>query len=124
MQRKEVTTLMIDLYFKWGYCAVMKVGSSTISDHLKTIMTTQLRPDRYEGSFDKHWRTVQMNSFFKVPPPLIDKGWIKNDSVTVIRKEDFTDFMLENGINLFTFVRHPFERLVSAYKSKVLHRTI
>ena len=88
VQRKEVTTLMIDSYFKWGYCAVMKVGSSTIADHLKTLMTTKLRPDRYEGSFAENWR-ADMNLFFKVPPSLISKGWIQNDSVSVIRKKRF-----------------------------------
>ena len=85
-------------------------------------MTTKLRPDRYEGSFAENWR-ADMNLFFKVPPSLISKGWIQNDSALVIRKEDFFDFKLENDIHLFTFVRHPFERLISAYKSKVLHRT-
>ena len=123
VQRKEVTTMMFDSYFKWGYCAVMKVGSSTISDHLKILMTTKSRPDRFEDSFVENWRAHQMNTFFKVPPPLINKGWIQNDSVTIIRKEDFTNFMLGNDFLLFTFVRHPFERLISAYKSKALHRT-
>ena len=37
VQRKEVTTLMIDLYFKWGYCAVMKVGSTSVPLFLFTL---------------------------------------------------------------------------------------
>ena len=112
--------LLFDTYFKFGYCAVMKVGSSTLANHLQTLMTTNIRFDRFDEPFVKLWRQEQMQTFFKVPPVLIQKGWTANDNSTVIQKTTFTDFLQEKRYLLFTFVRHPFERLVSAYKSKVL----
>ena len=114
--------LLFDTYFKFGYCAVMKVGSSTLANHLRSLMTTQVRPDRFDEPFVEHWREQQMQKFFKVPPALIQKGWTINDNYTAIQKIMFTNFLQEKRYLLFTFVRHPFERLVSAYKSKVLGR--
>ena len=113
--------LMFDTYFKWGYCAVPKVGSSTMTLHFQTLMTTKERPNRFQGNFHWNWRVDKMPKFFKVPDTLSQQSWTTKDNDKFILKKTLTDFVEENDYLLFTFVRHPFERLFSAYKDKVLN---
>ena len=113
--------LMFDTYFKWGYCAVPKVGSTTMALHFQTLMTTKERPNRFQKGFYGHWRVNDMPKFFKVPDALNLESWTTKDNDTFIMKNTLTEFVKDNDYLLFTFVRHPFERLVSAYKDKVLH---
>ena len=65
-QGEALPKLLFDTYFKFGYCAVMKVASSTLANHLRSLMTANVRPDRFDEPFVKHWREEQMQTFFKV----------------------------------------------------------
>ena len=116
-ERIRVEKYMVDTYFKWGYCATGKAGTSTWAQYFLKLMTAKERPDRFNDTFVKDWRKKQLRPFFKVPDSLVQRD---NISETMITKKTFIDFLEENNLFLFTFVRHPFERLVSAYKNKVL----
>ena len=121
--------VMFDSYFKWGFCAVGKVASTTLSYQFKKLMTTKERPDRLNEPFVKYWRTEQMPKFFKLPGPLVQLGRTYKEYLTEykiyiewfeVEKPNLIKFVQENNYLLFTFVRHPFERLVSAYKDKIV----
>ena len=113
-----------DTYFKLGYCAIGKVASTTVSNQLKKLMTTKERPNRFNEPFSKHWILEQMPKFFKIPGPLVQWTYkYKMDSsysIIVAESRNIINFIDENKYLLFTFVRHPFERIISAYKEKVL----
>ena len=81
-------------------------------------MKAKERPDRFNQRFaKKNWRTKQLQEFFKVPSSLKEGDNTNKETIT---KKAFVDFLTENSLFVFSFVRHPFERLVSAYKDKVL----
>ena len=117
--------ITIHSYFKWGFCAVGKVASTTLSYLAKKLMTTKERPHRFDKPFVKHWIIEQMPKFFKLPDPLVQQGRMYKNNLTMdewfkVEKPNLIKFVQENNYLLFTFVRHPFERLVSAYKEKIL----
>merc|ERR1712126_332349 len=113
-----------DTYFKFGYCPIGKVASTTVSNQLKKLMTTKERPNRFNEPFSKHWILEQMPKFFKIPGPLVQWTYkYKMDSsysIIIAESRNLINFIDENKYLLFTFVRHPFERIISAYKEKVL----
>ena len=87
-------------------------------------MTTKERPNRFNEPFSKNWELEQMPKFFKIPGPLVQWTYkYKMDSsysIIVAESRNIINFIDENKYLLFTFVRHPFERIISAYKEKVL----
>ena len=120
LQHNNYQKLMFDTYFKWGYCAVGKVASSTLADQFKKLMTTKERPHRFNGPLVDQWRREQMPKFFKLPGQLIQQSWTLKDDLIIVQKKNLIAFLHQNDYLLFTFVRHPFERLISAYKEKIL----
>ena len=101
--------MMVDTYFKFGYCPNAKVGSTTWMSHLMKIMKTKYRP-KVELPPRSSGR-VMMSNFFKIPSEL-------TKTQGIILLELFENFLEDNQITTFSFVRHPFERLVSAFKDK------
>ena len=95
--------------------------SSSMALHFQTLMTTKERPNRFQNGFYGNWRWWDMPKFFKAPDVLNLQSWTTKDNNTFITKSTLTEFVNDNDYILFTFVRHPFERLFSAYKDKVLH---
>ena len=106
--------LMMDTYYKWGYCPNAKVGTTTWRDHFAKLMMTKNRPNSYNGPFVGRHRRNILNEYFNVPSKSI-KELDENKRIT---PKSFANFLKLNHILTFSFVRHPFERLVSAYKDK------
>ena len=52
--------------------------------------------------------------FFRIPTEFI----LQTNETKVTRWESLSNFLIKKSIFTFAFVRHPFERLVSAWKSK------
>ena len=110
---------LVDTYFKWAYCPMGKVGTSTWADHFKKMMTAKERPDRFNETFAKDkWRITQLKPFFEIPDSLKERNNINEETTT---KKAFIEFLKDNSLFTFSFIRHPFERIVSAYKDKILY---
>ena len=118
LQYGHFQKVMFDTYFKWGFCAIGKVASTTLSHQIQMLMTTKERPNRFNQPFSKHWEIEQMPKFFKLPGPLVQ--WTYKNNAIGVATENLIKFLEKTDYLLFTFVRHPFERLISAYKEKVL----
>ena len=112
--------LMIDNYFHWGYCPNAKVGTSTWVEHFVKLMRTEKRPDRFDGSFGKqvNSKRSKLRNFFRVPINSVHQNY----GSKLITKSILSDYLVESSILMFSFVRHPFERLVSTYTGKVVGR--
>ena len=101
----------IDMKHNLGYCEQHKVGSSTWTSHFLKLMPEKLRPKSIVG----HWDET-MEAYYKKP-----FAWARDQYKTQWQlKNWFLSFVKNKKIMLFSFVRHPFERLVSAYKDKFL----
>ena len=101
----------IDMKHNLAYCQQLKVGSSTWTMHFLNLMPKEMRPI----SIGAHWDDT-MEAYYKKPfvwasaqykTPWTLKNW-------------FLSFVKKKELFLFSFVRHPFERLVSAYKDKMV----
>ena len=120
LQYGHFQKVMFDTYFKWGFCAVGKVASTTLSYQFKKLMTTKERPNSFNKKFSRHWITEQMIKFFELPAPLVQQSRTTKYSKSIDTPK-LINFLEENDYLLFTFVRHPFERLISAFKEKILN---
>ena len=112
--------LMIDTYFNWGYCPNAKVGTSSWVQHFIKLMTTEMRPDHFIGPFDTKpgAKRQKCREFFRASINSTDPSYSRK----LITKSMLTDYLEEHSILMFSFVRHPFERLVSTFMDKVLDR--
>ena len=118
--RKQIDKrlLLVDRNHKMAFCLHAKVGSSTLKTHLKNLIPTKIQEKLIKESgmtlyeihqplskaFRKYYIITQNDVFGgsrdKIPPYLMN------------------DFIMSNKILTASFVRHPFERLVSAYNDK------
>ena len=110
--------LLVDRNHKMAFCWHAKVGSSTLNTHLKHLIPTKIQeklikqsgmtPYEIDQPLSKKFRNYYIisendvlgGSRGKIPPYLIN------------------NFIISNNILTASFVRHPFERLVSAYNDK------
>ena len=114
--KKEIVidNILVDTHFKWGYCGNPKAGTTTWVAHLIKLMTSNKRPNPFQGKITGHQRRKNVAEFFKTKMSSFKRRKNKHS----ITKSDFNAFLLENSILLFSFVRHPFERLVATYLDK------
>ena len=110
--------LLVDRNHKMAFCWHAKVGSSTLNTHLKHLIPTKIQeklikqlgmtPYEIDQPLSKKFRNYYIisendvlgGSRDKIPPYLLN------------------NFITSNNILTASFVRHPFERLVSAYNDK------
>ena len=109
---------ILDRKNKIGYCENPKVGTSTWMNYFFWLLPAKKREmldDAKEGvnqemrhAVWKHFMVEHTQSFNKFSLPGVSKNF------------DRLVKFLNDNIFTFIFVRHPFERLVSAYKNKGL----
>ena len=112
--------LKVDHYHKLALCTHPKVGSTTWRTHLKDILPNNIR--------EKLTQKFGQRSLMAITS---DGKWIL-DNYFSITKSDVTgglgdwlapitvnNFLKRDRFLSFSFVRHPYERLVSAYNDKI-----
>ena len=100
----QVNTLL-DAKNRLAYCQVPKVGTHTWMSHFQNLLPPEVK---------KHtsiYKRQGIQKEFKVPADLI-----KGENFL----SSYNRFIEENNIVSFLMVRHPFERIVSLYKSEIL----
>ena len=109
-------SLMVDPKHHLAYCRNAKVGSTTWFHYFDMLVpeinTTMERiwTERWLGGKNRRKliRIFNANKIF-------EHSWINRSS--------YDEFAKNNNLTTFTFVRHPFERIVSAYNSKIVNST-
>ena len=103
--------LMIDTTHHLAYCRNAKVGSTTWMHHFNDLLPLDERPwGDGTGNLNDSTR-ARINNAFK--PSSLFQSERENPG------KFFTKLFKDENYEVFTFVRHPFERLVSAYTNKV-----
>ena len=103
--------LMIDTTHHLAYCRNAKVGSTTWMHHFNDLLPLDERPwGDGTGNLNDSTR-ARINNAFK--PSSLFQSERENPGTF------FTKLFKDENYEVFTFVRHPFERLVSAYTNKV-----
>ena len=114
---KQILGMVLDMKHRLGYCAIAKVGSTTWMNHFLALLPSKVRQDVSKVRKPYFHKTVARK--FRLPVDSI----IHHDDRNV-QKTSFVEllhhFLRKSQILTFSFVRHPFERLVSAYKDKIL----
>ena len=99
-------------------CTHDKVGSSTWSYHLRDLLPAEIfrqLPKQFNikaGASLFTWSKA-MDSYYTIPPNIVS-GILSN----MLSPYSINNFLTSNQILSFSFVRHPFERLVSAYNDR------
>ena len=120
--------IMFDDYHKWAYCPNAKAGTTTMVKILSRLMISDKRPGNQNGltnyienkCFKNKTNRYILRNFYKLPSNL-KKG--SNDGRST-KSFILSEYLRDHQILSFSFVRHPFERLVSAYKDKVIRQHI
>ena len=99
---------LIDPKHHVAACWHAKVGSSTLIDIYKKL----LPPSKEKLLGSTYEDRLEVEKYFKVP-----WGGISRE----VKTTDVQKFLKTSKILSLSIVRHPFERLFSAYKNKVLH---
>ena len=113
---KHQSPLLLDTNHRLGYCGHAKVGSTTWMTYFEKLMNPSQRKEYVEQDLPIH-RNIKsiFNSFDS----------ITNSTIPNLKVSSFVSelniFLAKNRMLTFSFVRHPFERLVSAYKAKALN---
>ena len=112
-------SFMVDIDHKVASCLHAKVGSTTWSNHFYMMLPNQTR-NELEKRFGK--------SLFKQeiirPYYRISKTIISDSTDDLIQTSELRKLFKKKRVLTFSFVRHPFERLVSAYNDRVIQKNI
>ena len=102
---KNDYAMMIDAKHKFLYCAHPKAASTTVKEYLARLADL---PE--ESINDMHLTVSHYYAIQKLP-----------DAEKIKSVADLKDYIIKNDILTFTFVRHPMNRLVSAFENKILY---
>ena len=107
---------MFDEIHKLAFCQLPKVGTSTWMVHFLNIL--EMFQNMTQTEVASHVRNRHLiNSNFKIPTELLDDSKTNGKGHFV---DSLNRYVENNDFVTFGFVRHPFERLVSFYKSEIL----
>ena len=109
-----INQLMVDEDHHLAYCQNAKVGSTTWMHHFNMLLPSNRRPwDDKDKRLSNPIRTRLLNKF------KVGHKWKKYKWGESINRSTYEEFAKDSNLTTFTFVRHPFERLVSAYIDKL-----
>ena len=109
--------LDVDRNHKIALCSHAKVGSTTWKNHFKDLLPSNIRDYIMKKSGHNHimgsgqWSLKKYFTITKNDFPSGNSDWISPYSINT--------YIKNNRILSISFVRHPFERLVSAYNDKI-----
>ena len=109
-----INTLMIDERHHLAFCRNAKVGSTTWMHHFNMLLPPNKRPWHDSDGHLNDSKRAKIIKFFH-------EGNLHNqkDRHGLISRSIYDEFARKTSLTTFTFVRHPFERLVSAYLDKI-----
>ena len=115
---KRFLTLLFSLKNKLGYCSQAKVATTTWLAHLSHLTE---HPDDFKEMIEMdnaRLMHIKIAEKFRLRGKDLKELWISLED-TKDAKTSVEEFKMRNNLLYFSFVRHPFERLVSCYKDKV-----
>ena len=118
------STFMLDTKHKLSSCLHKKVGSTTWMYHFFNLLPNETKQEitkQYGKSLG--WRMYDViPKYYEISHRDIPqhKSLLTPKMFDIMLTKQFKKFVKNKKIFLFSFIRHPFERLVSAYKDKVL----
>lgn len=102
--------LLVDQKHRLATCWHAKVGSSQLIEIYKRLLPLNKRETLKNVYEDRY----EIERYFRVP-------WSEGGRPEKVQTINVKKYIKSSKITAFSLVRHPFERLVSAYKNKVLH---
>ena len=105
---------MVEKKHKIAYCRNAKVGTSTWMQHFNALLDPEhqkkisyIRPEHMVGK-KMNWHDFVPRQFS-----------VQKQTGMKFDFESLKKYFIDNEYLTFSFVRHPFDRIVSAYKDKV-----
>lgn len=110
-------SLAVDTHYKVALCSHPKAGSTTWRFHYKNFLSNETvnKLRKQYGKDFLNLKRVMNKKFWR-----ITENDIRGSSGDMINPHTLNKFLKNKEILSFSFVRHPFERLVSAYKDRVI----
>ena len=111
--------ILVDRNHRIAVCSNAKVGSSTWRYHLRDLLPYEIKEKAcrdfnisLQNGANSWWKVLR--PYYSIRQNNVSRGLTKKLSPHIIN-----NFLSSHQILSFSFVRHPFERLVSAYVSKI-----
>ena len=112
-------SLMVDFDHKIASCLNAKVGSTTWSNYFYMMLPNYTRKGLEKKFGNTLFKQEIIRPYYKLPSNII-----ASLADNLIRLRQLKNIFKRKRVLLFSFVRHPFERLVSAYNDRVIQKNI
>ena len=122
--------LMADLNHKLASCLHAKVGSTTWSNYFYAILPNETKNElehKFGNASKRLFKQDIIRPHYRLPNDIITNVTINQlTGVTddLISIKELEKLLKTKNVLTFSFVRHPFERLVSAFQDRILQRNI